>query len=325
MPNYKWGIIGLGRIARSFATYFAPSQTLYGVAAHDRQRAEAFAQEFNVPHAYDSYADLFADPAIDIVYVATTHNFHYENILQALNAGKHVLAEKAITLSATQLEALVAVAASKHLILMEAQTIYHMPLYPAIEAAVKEQALGRLKTIQVTFGSHVPYAPKDRLLNPALAGGALLDIGIYALSFARRFMTAPPKLVATQMVKTDTGVDGQSSFLLTNANNEQVTVALNLQAKMPKMGMVAYEEGYFTVDQYPRSQEASLTHPDGLTEHLTAGDESKAMAYEIDDMAQAVATGENPTLQWTREVMTIMSQAREAWGFYYPGEQGPLV
>jgi hypothetical protein len=113
--------------------------------------------------------------------------------------------------------------------------------------------------------------------------------------------------------------------LLTNANNEQVTVALNLQAKMPKTGVVAYSEGYFTVDQYPRSQEALLTHPDGVIETLTAGDETKAMAYEITDMAQAVATGHNPTLQWTREVMTLMSQTREAWGFYYPGEQRPLV
>lgn len=324
MSGYNWGIVGLGRIAQSFAHDFPATQSLYAVAAHDGARAAAFATKFNVAHHYGNYADLFNDPKVDIVYVATTHNFHYENIKAALLAGKHVLAEKAITLSAAQLEELVAIAQARNLILMEAQTIYHMPLYPAMIDQANAK-LGKLKTIQVTFGSHVPYDPQDRLLNPDLAGGALLDIGIYALSFARRFMTATPQLVATQMQRTDTGVDGQSSFLLTNAHNEQVTVALNLQAKMPKLGIAAYEEGCYSVLEYPRAQSAALLTPDNQTTELTAGATDQALAYEVNDMAQAVTTGNNPTLTWTREVMNIMSQAREAWGFYYPGENGPLV
>ncbi|MHA3066518.1 Gfo/Idh/MocA family protein [Lacticaseibacillus saniviri] len=320
MPNYHWGIVGLGRIAHSFAEQFPTTQTLYGVAARSIEKAQAFAEQYQVPHAYKGYQAMFDDPEIDIIYVATTHNFHYENIKAALLAGKHVLAEKAITLNSRQLDELVAIAAEKHLILMEAQTIYHMPLYPMLESEATSRHLGALKTIQVSFGSHVPFNPEDRLLNPELAGGALLDIGIYALSFARRFMTATPELVATQMVKTSTGVDGQSSFLLTNANNEQVTVALNLQAKMPKQGIVAYEEGYYTVDQYPRSQEATFTKPDMTSEQLQAGVTDQAITYEINDMAKAVETGENPTLVWTREVMAIMTQARQNWHFTYPGE-----
>ena len=318
MANYRFGIVGLGRIAESFAENFPKDQTLHGAAARDLKRAQAFADKFNIPKAYGSYGEMFADPEIDAVYIATPHNFHYDQIKAALTAGKHVLAEKSITLNLHELDELIALAQAKHLILMEAQTIYHMPLYTTLTAKAKE--LGALKTIQVSFGSYAPNKPEDRLLNPNLAGGALLDIGIYALSFARRFMSAAPKLVATQMTKTSTGVDGQSTFLLTNAVNEQVTVALNLQAKMPKQGIVAYQEGFYVVDQYPRSQTAEFSHPDLSHETIQAGDTSLAMAYEVDDMAKAIETGNNPTLAWTSDVMAIMTQARQTWGFTYPGE-----
>lgn len=320
MTHYNWGIVGLGRIAAQFSANFPASQSLTAVAASDLTRAQAFAKAHQVPRAYGSYAELFADPTVDIVYVATTHNFHYRDIKAALLAGKHVLAEKAITLNSTELDELIELAADKQLILMEAQTIYHMPLYPELVAFASTNQLGKLRTIQVSFGSKVPYDPKDRLLNPALAGGALLDIGVYALSFVRRFMTATPKLLATTMVTADTGVDDQSSFLLTNANNEQATVVLNLQAKMPKLGMVAYEGGFFTVDQYPRSQEAQFTAPDLMQQVIEAGQTEQAFQYEIEDMAKAVETGDNPTLAWTQDVMAIMSEAREQWGFKYPEE-----
>lgn len=320
MENYRWGIIGLGHIAHEFAHQFPKTQTIYGVAAHDQKRAASFAKQFGVRHVYASYAELFADPAIDIVYVATTHNFHYANIKAALNAGKHVLAEKSITLNAAQLDELTALAQAKHLILMEAQTIYHMPLYPSLVEYAASHTLGQLKTINVLFGSHAPTDPSSRLMNPQLAGGALLDIGVYALSFARRFMTAPPQLVATQMTPTTTGVDDSSTMLLTNDHGEQVTIALNLQTKMPKVGVVAYQNGFFTVDQYPRSQGATFTTPDLKPHLLEAGNTNDALAYEALDMVQAVASGNNPTLQWTRDVMAIMTAVREQWGFKYPGE-----
>lgn len=322
MTNYHWGIVGLGRIAHNFAKFFPAAQTLYGVAARDIDRAQTFADEFKVPKVYASYADLFADPDIDIVYVATTHNFHYANIKAALLAGKHVFAEKSITLNARELSELITIAEQKHLILMEAQTIYHMPLYPALDDAVAD--LGKLRTIQVSFGINATD-PQDRLLNPDLAGGALLDIGIYALSFVRRLMSASPKLVATQMTRSATGVDDQSSFLLTNDHGEQATVVLNLQAMMPKVGLAAYDHGFVQVPEYPRADHATLAITGQELTTISAGDWHHTMAYEILDMAKAVETGDNPTLAWTYDTAVIMSQAREAWGFYYPNEQAPLV
>lgn len=321
MPNYKWGIIGPGRIARSFAKHFSPDQTLYGVAAHQADgRAQAFADDFAIPHVYPDYAALLADPAIDIVYIATTHNFHYANIKQALQAGKHVLSEKAITLNDAELSELVALAAAKHLILMEAQTIYHMPLYPAIDTYLAEHDVGPLRTIQVAFGNKIPYHPEDRLLNPALAGGALLDIGIYALSFARRLMTATPTLLASTMVPTDTGVDDQSSMLLINANREQALVALALQTSLPNRGVAAFENGLLTIDNYSRAEGATFTPTNGNAEIISAGNTADAMKYEVDDMAAAVASGENPSLPWTVDTMALMTAARREWHFVYPGE-----
>ncbi|WP_225047632.1 Gfo/Idh/MocA family protein [Lacticaseibacillus kribbianus] len=316
--THNWGIIGLGGIGSQFAASLPEDQTLYGVAAHDFARAQAFAAKYHAQHAFADYAALFADPAIDIVYVATTHNFHYENIKAALMAGKNVLAEKAITENLAQLDELIALAKARHLILMEAQTIYHMPLYPRLAEGAKD--LGKLKTINVMFGSFAQGKTNGRLYDPALGGGAMLDIGVYALSFARRFLTATPHLVATQWTPTSTGVDGQSTLLLNNANNEMVTVALNLEARMPKQGIVAYDGGYYSVMEYPRSQEATFTSPDQLSEVILEGDAGQALAYEAHDMATAVETGENPTLAWTRDVMAIMTDARKAWGFAYPNE-----
>ena len=321
MPNYNWGIVGLGRIATTFANFFPRTdQTLYAAAARDLTRAQTFAAEHDIPHAYGSYAEMFADPNVDVVYIATPHPFHYAQIKAALLAGKHVLAEKSITMTSTQLDELVTLAASKQLILMEAQTIYHMPLYPALQEFAATNQLGQLKTIQVTFGSNVPFAPDDRLLNPNLGGGALLDIGVYALSFARRFVASDLELVATQMTETSTGVDGQSSFLLRTADGVQITVALNLQAKMPKQGLVAYTNGFFTVDQYPRADVATFTTPALTSSTITAGDRTTALANEVRDMAAAITSGANPTLAWTQNVMTIMTAAREQWQFKFPNE-----
>ncbi|WP_127848379.1 Gfo/Idh/MocA family protein [Lacticaseibacillus hulanensis] len=322
MTKYNWGIIGLGRIATTFAKFFPRAdQNLYGAAARDEARAQSFARQHDIPQAYGSYAELYADPRIDVVYIATPHPFHYQQIKDALNAGKHVLAEKSITLSSAQLDELIDLARAKHLILMEAQTIYHMPIYPAILDFATAHDLGKLKTIQVSFGSYAPNNPNDRLLNPNLGGGALLDIGVYALSFARRFTDEPLELVATQMTETSTGVDGQSSFLLKTADGVQVTVALNLQAKMPKQGTVAYERGFFTLDQYPRADNAIFATPELKTQLLSAGDTTAALATEVRDFAAAVTSGNNPTLPWTKNVMDIMTAARAEWGFKFPGEK----
>lgn len=324
MTTVHWGVIGPGRIAENFGREFPADQTLYGVASdHSPEKAQAFARKFQIPHVYANHAELLADPAIDVVYIATTNNVHADNIRAALLAGKHVLAEKPVTLNLTQLKALDQLAADRQLILMEAQTIYHMPLYPKLLQVVHDQQLGKLQSLHAAFGlGSDPTDQTGRLLNPQLGGGGLLDMGIYALSFARRLMTAPPQLAQTVMVPTKTGVDNLSATVVTNAHHELATFSFNLLPAAPELAYAVYEHGYFLIDRYLRPDQA--IYVDGRTgerQTITAGHRDQAMGYEAQDMAQAIATGQNPTQAWTRDTMALMTAMRQAWGLTYPQEQ----
>ena len=305
--TYRWAIVGLGNIAHSFVKYFdQPDGEIYAVCSRSQDKANAFAAEHNIPKAYGNLDELLA---------------HIDTILPALRAGKHVLSEKAITMSSTQLAIAKEVAASNHLILAEAMTLYHMPLYEKLHDFAAERHLGDLKMIQASFGSFKEPDPTNRFFNPDLAGGALLDIGVYALAFVEEFLTAKPYITGTTMHRFSSGVDESSTITLRNANDELATVALTFRAKMPKRGIVAYENGYFTVDTYPRADSATFTDSEGHTETITAGDSTNAMNYEIADMQKMVA-GElhNTSLAKTTDVMDIMTAARAQWDFRYPFE-----
>lgn len=321
--TYRWAIVGLGNIAHSFVKYFdQPDGEIYAVCSRSQAKASAFAAVHDIPKAYGNLDELLADDQVDIVYVATPHNYHIDTILPALRADKHVLSEKAITMSSTQLAIAKEVAASNHLILAEAMTLYHMPLYERLHDFAAERHLGDLKMIQASFGSFKEPDPTNRFFNPDLAGGALLDIGVYALAFVEEFLTATPYLTGTTMHRFSSGVDESSTITLRTANDELATVALTFRAKMPKRGIVAYENGYFTVDTYPRADTATFTDNEGHTETITAGDSTNAMNYEIADMQKMVA-GElrNTSLAKTTDVMAIMTAARTQWDFRYPFEK----
>lgn len=322
--NLNWGIIGLGNIAHSFATYFdQPFGEIYAAGSRNLEKAQIFANEFNIPHAYGNYEDLLADDEIDIVYIATPHNYHIETILAALKSGKHVLSEKAITMTSAELKQATDLAEEKGLILQEAMTVYHMPLYKKIIEVAEEKKLGKLKMVQASFGSFKEPDPTNRFFNPDLAGGALLDIGVYALAFVRQFMTATPEITGSSMNLFESGVDESETISLRNVNDELATVALTFRAKMPKMGIIAYEGGYFTVYDYPRANKAALVLSDGTTTEITAGHTKQAMNYEIKDVQDMILgnLNPNPFLEKTTDVMSIMTQAREQWGYKYPFEK----
>ncbi|VDG17633.1 oxidoreductase (putative) [Lactobacillus plantarum JDM1] [Lactiplantibacillus mudanjiangensis] len=320
--TYRWAIVGLGNIAHSFVTYFnQPDGEIYAVCSRSQAKADQFASEHHIAKAYSQLSDLLADDQVDIVYVATPHNYHIETILPALAAGKHVFCEKAITMTSDQLTEAKALAHTKGLVLAEAMTLYHMPLYQKLHEFAVERHLGDLKMVQASFGSFKEPDPTNRFFNPDLAGGALLDIGVYALAFVREFLTAKPYLTGTTMHRFSSGVDEAETLSLRNANDELANVSLTFRAKMPKQGLVAYEGGYFTVDTYPRADQALFTASDGSTELIKAGDTTNAMNYEIAAMQQMIANHEpNTSLVKTTDVMDIMTAARQQWDFRYPFE-----
>lgn len=322
MKKVNWGILGLGQIATEFAeTFDVENAVLYGAGSRNDEKAAEFAQKHAIEKSYGSYDALLEDPSIDVVYIATPHSHHAELILKSLEHGKHVLSEKAITMNNDQLTQAMTLAEEKKLVLAEAMVIYHMPLYHKLKEIAQNGSLGRLKMIQVSFGSLKEEDPTNRFFNKDLAGGALLDIGIYALSFARFFLTSQPKEIHTTMNFYETGVDEQSGILLKNDQDELASISLTFRAKMPKTGIVAFENGFITVNDFPRADKATLTMPDGSVETIEAGDTKQAMNYEIADITNMILSdGPNPSLALTHDVMEIMDTLRKDWGLHYDFE-----
>ncbi|HJC57547.1 MAG TPA: Gfo/Idh/MocA family oxidoreductase [Candidatus Eisenbergiella intestinipullorum] len=316
MKNYRWAIIGCGDVARQFAQAMRQEgRTPYGVANRTYERAAAFAKEYGIPGVYEKISDVFTDENVDIVYIATPHNTHSGYINEALRHGKHVLCEKAIVLESEELKEAQALAEKRGLVLAEAMTLYHMPLYKKLRELVRTGALGKLCMIQMNFGSFKEYDMTNRFFNPALAGGALWDIGVYALSFIRWFMSCCPDRIASQVKYAPSGVDEQAGILLMNEAGEMATAALSLHAKQPKRGMAAFEKGYLEIMEYPRADRAVITWTeDGRRETLEEGSSADALRYEIRDMEAAVSgCADEMHLDYSRDVSRMMTQIRKIW------------
>ena len=238
----NWVSAGCGVIANELAQAMEKrGQKLYGVVNRTQEKAVAFAKKYGVQNVFTSFEEVCADPAVDIIYISTPHNTHIQFLRKALAAGKHVLCEKSITLNSEELEEAMQLAKEHGVVLAEAMTIYHMPIYKELLKRVDAGDLGELRVIQMNFGSYKEYDMKNRFFNRNLAGGALLDIGVYALSFVRMFLSSRPDQIASQVKFAPTGVDEQAGILLMNPKKEMATVTLSLHAKQPKRGMLSFD------------------------------------------------------------------------------------
>ena len=322
--KYKWASLGTGVIANELAQALeALGGKLYSVANRTYDKGVAFAEKYGIEKVYQEIDEVFKDPEVDIIYISTPHNTHINYLRKALAAGKHVLCEKSITLNSEELTEAIQLAEENHVKLAEAMTIFHMPIYRKLSEIVESGKLGPLKVIQMNFGSYKEYDMTNRFFNRNLAGGALLDIGVYALSFVRWFMTSQPTEMVSQVKLAPTGVDEQAGILLTNAEGEMATVTLSLHAKQPKRGTIAYDKGYIELYEYPRGQKAVITYTeDGSQEIIKAGETAKALQYEVLDMEAAVSGEDDHTyLNYSRDVMDLMTQLRKDWGLVYPEEE----
>ncbi|NLG03044.1 MAG: Gfo/Idh/MocA family oxidoreductase [Clostridia bacterium] len=321
--KYNWGIVGTGWIAHEMGDALRNvNGEIYAVCDANLAGAQKYAAEYDVKHAYGSFDELLADSSVDIVYIATPHNFHYEMMKKALEKNKHVFCEKAITVNDRQLEECVAIAKEKNLIISDGVTLLHMPLYKKLKEILGSGKLGRVNMVQVNFGSCKEYDVTNRFFSKELAGGALLDIGVYATSFARFFMSSKANVVLTTANFFETGVDESSGIILKNSDDEMAVMALTMRAKQPKRGVVSCEEGYIEVNEYPRAASATITYTnDGHTEVIEAGESKKALEYEIKDMEDYISnqSGEQ-NLQYIRDVMATLTSVRNQWGMVYPFE-----
>lgn len=322
--NCRWATLGCGVIGHQLAEAMQKlGGNLYAVGNRTKARGEAFAAKYGISKVYDRIEDMFADDQVDIIYISTPHNTHINFLLSALSHGKHVLCEKSITLNSGELRKAVNCAKEHDVILAEAMTIYHMPIYRKLNEIIRSGALGPLRVIQMNFGSYKEYDMKNRFFNRNLAGGAMLDIGVYALSFVRWFFSSQPDQVLSQVKYAPTGVDEQVGILLKNREEEMATVLLSLHAKQPKRGTISFDKGYVEIFEYPRGEKAVITWTeDGRREEISAGSTMDALLYEVQDMEAAVRGERNDMyLDYTVDVMELMTRLRREWGMKYPEEE----
>lgn len=323
--NFNWAVLGTGVIANEMAAAFQKmGKNLYGVGNRTYAKAIAFAEKYKVHNVYEKIEDMFLDPQVDIIYITSPHNTHYTFMRQALEQGKHLLVEKSITLNSRELDEMIALAEEKHLILAEAMTIWHMPLYKELWKIIHRQELGKVQMITVNFGSFKEYDMGNRFFNLDLAGGALLDIGVYALSLVRSFMSEKPTRIVSQMKPSPTGSDEQASILLMNPSGQMAAVALTMHSKQPKRAMISCEKGYIEIMEFPRGDRAILVDAKtGATQEISTGNTEDALIYELQDMEAAVLTGRQDTMKlaYTKDVMDIMTELRKSWKLRYPHEE----
>ncbi len=323
--DLNWAVLGTGVIANEMAQALVKmNKRLYAVANRTHQKALDFADRYGVQKVYDQIDDVFEDEAVDIIYITSPHNTHYEFMKKALEHGKHILVEKSITLNSRELDEMIALAAEKNLILAEAMTIWHMPIYKKLWEIVQSGQLGKVQIITMNFGSFKEYDMSNRFFNMNLAGGAMLDIGVYALSIVRSFMEEKPEDIVSQWKASPTGSDEQATILLKNKQEQMATVALSMHSKQPKRAMISCEKGYIEITEYPRADKAVIVDAEsGKRTEIESGETANALYYEMMDMEQAVRSGDasNMQLQYSKDVMDIMTKLRKDWGMKYPGEQ----
>ncbi|MBQ3451008.1 MAG: Gfo/Idh/MocA family oxidoreductase [Selenomonadaceae bacterium] len=324
MKNLNWAVLGVGVIANEMAqALHKHGRNLYGVANRTHEKAVAFAEKYSVEKVYDSIDEIFSDKNVDVIYLTTPHNTHYPFMKRALDNGKHLLVEKSITLNSRELNEMISLAAEKNLVLAEAMTIWHMPLYKNLWRKIERGDFGKVQIITANFGSFKEYNMSNRFFNMNLAGGALLDIGVYALSIVRSFMAEKPTEILSQWQPSPTGSDEMSTILLKNSHGQLATIALSMHSKQPKRAVISCERGYIEILEYPRAEKAFFVDAaTGDVKEIFAGEQTDALFYEMNDMEQAILSGDASAmkLNFSKDVMDIMTALRKNWNLKYPDE-----
>lgn len=321
----KWAVLGTGVIANEMAQALTKmGRKLYAAGNRTYSKAVSFAEKYGVEKVYDKIGDMFLDKNVDIIYITSPHNTHYQFMKEALMNGKHILVEKSITLNSREFNEMAALAEEKGLIMAEAMTIWHMPLYKKLWDIAGEGELGKVQMVTVNFGSYKEYDMKNRFFNMELAGGALLDIGVYALSVVRSFMNKTPEMVASHWLPSPTGSDEQAAIILKNSDSQMAAVALSMHSKQPKRAVISCINGYIEIMEFPRASKAVIVDAvTGSKKEYTAGETENALYYEMMDMEEAVKTGDKSVMKpsFSKDVMDIMTGLRKEWGMKYPGEE----
>lgn len=329
MKTMRVGYIGAGNISGQMAETIARMSEVenYAVAARDPERAREFAERWGFSRAYGSYEELLADPDVDLVYVALPHSHHHRWTIAALEAGHHVLCEKAFAANERQAREMIECARERGLLLAEAIWTRYMPSRKMIDEIVSSGEIGEVTTVAANLGYRVDG--NARMTDPALAGGALLDLTIYPLNFASMVLGNGIRRIAASMVPAATGVDGQDNVMIEYESGQMASLFSTMYAMTDREGQILGTKGFVTVENINNPQVIRVYASDGLTRELTreiaVPEQITGYEYELLSCKRAIEAGalecpEMPHAE-TLELMHQMDEIRRQFGVVFPFEQ----
>jgi predicted dehydrogenase len=325
MSIFKWGILGPGGIARAFATDLQrlDGHAIAAVGSRTLSNAQEFVQTFGGT-AYGSYDELVADPNVDAIYVATPHPAHKDSVITALNAGKPVLCEKPFAVNASEAQEMVAAAQKNNVALMEAMWARFLPHYAQVREIIASGVLGKIVTVHADHGQRLADQNIPRLVEPSLAGGALLDLGIYPVSFAHMVLGNPTKITSSGVL-TDKGVDAQTSMIFDYADGAQAILNTTMIEQTPCRAVVAGVNGWLEIDRtfYNPTSMRVIMLDGSVTEYPNnyAGHGLREQAEAFKKLVQSGQT-QSDILNWkdTVDIMQTLDAVRSQIGLRYPFE-----
>ncbi|MEK3731782.1 Gfo/Idh/MocA family oxidoreductase [Paenibacillus sp. FSL M8-0334] len=322
----RWGIMGTGWIAEQFAADLAYTDNaeLLAVGSRTSDSAGAFAAKFSVPRAYGSYEELVQDQDVDAVYIATPHPLHRDNVLLSLRAGKAVLCEKPFTINGAELEELINAARKDKLFLMEAMWTRFLPPIRQVREWLKDGRIGEARLVKADFGFRSGWNPEGRLLNLELGGGALLDAGIYPVSFASMIFGAEPEQIHSTAHIGETGVDEQFSVLLTYEGGKSASLNGAIRLGLTNEAYIFGTEGYIHIPSFLNATSASLHVQGEEPVHFKDDRKEKGYAFEAYEVGKCLLEGRLESdiipLDESLAIMKLLDRIREPWGLKYPSE-----
>ena len=288
MKKLKWGILSTGRMSDWFCGDFhqVGNGDLFAVASRSIDAASAFARKYDIPHAYGDYEEMLANPDIDVIYISTPHTLHFQNTVDALRAGKHVLCEKPITTNADEAEQLTKVARECGCYLMEAMWSYFLPSMRKAKEWVSQGRIGEITHIQNDFGYPVPYAPDLREYDPKFAGGCLLEMGVYPVAITRYFAEQDPTSIYATGRFAPNGVEEDVTAVL-NYPDMTATIGVSFLSRLRNAAQIIGTEGWIVIPNAFRSHECFLYVVDDCIDRFSAPRETRGYEY------QAIAFNQN--------------------------------
>ncbi|GAB3119709.1 Gfo/Idh/MocA family protein [Glaciibacter psychrotolerans] len=322
----RWGILATGWIAHLFASDLRESGfAVQAVGSRTQEAADIFAAEFDIPTAHSSYDALVADPEVDIIYVSTPHPFHLANARLALNAGKHVLIEKPITLNAAEARELVDLAAANGVVIMEAMWTRFLPHMVRIREIIAAGTLGDVHSLIVDHTQNLSDDPEHRINSLELGGGALLDLGIYPISFAHELFGRPETILASASFK-QTGADAQVATIFRYPDGQIASTLSASDTAGPNTAMILGTDGRIEIDTvwYSPTTMRVLDSDGTVLETFSADVNGRGMQFQADEIEQVIARGDLASTIMSPEesvsIMETLDTIREQIGLRYPGE-----